>query len=134
MRLDALDLLSDFLVLEVPQSLHLTLKPVFLAKLPLEAMVARVVAIDRDLFPASVVDGGKSMGQMGVFQLYLIPLIERHIPVVLLVGDVRDGLVHGGVEPVCYFGPGEGDVVVVMCLILEVHEELRLLCGHCMSA
>lgn len=62
------------------------------------------------------------MSHMRIFQLNLIPLIERHVPVVLLVRDVGDGLVHGGVELVCYFGPGEGDVVIVMGLVLEVHE------------
>lgn len=56
-----------------------------------------------------------------------------HVSVVLLVGNVGDGLVHGGVELVCDFGLGKGNVVVVVRLVLEIHEELGLLCGHCME-
>lgn len=62
------------------------------------------------------------MRHICIFQLNLIPLAERHIPVVLLVRDIGDGLVHGGVELVCYFGPGEGDILIMMGLVLEVHE------------
>lgn len=71
------------------------------------------------------------MSHMRILQLYLVPLAQRHVSVVLLVGDVGDGLVHGSVKLVGYFGFGKGNVMVVMCLVLEIHEELGLLGGHC---
>lgn len=114
----------------LPHSLLLLSQPITLPKLPLEAIIPRIIPLHIDLLPPSNRNGRQSFIHILIPHINLIPHIESEISIIFLPRDLIDGSTQRILKPIFYLGAGILDVLVVMSFVLEVHVQLGLLCGH----
>lgn len=87
-------------------SFFLLIKSIFESKASLEAVVARVVALDAYFFSWLMLNGSQTTAHVFILNWNIVALIDGNISIVDAVREVIDGLIDGAVELVDDFGFG----------------------------
>ena len=118
-RLHPPNLLLDLFVLEVYESMLLTLEGVFVPELPLKLVVAGIVAIIGDDLLPCMVDAAESVGHPSILCIDRVPFFYREVPIVFLPANGIDGVIDTVREVVFDFRLHRLQVLVVVSLVLK---------------
>ena len=130
LRLHAFDFLLYLSILGLPLPLLLLPEPITLPKLPLKAIIPRIIPLHTDFLPASDSNGCQSLLHVFIPNLNLISHIKGEIPIASLRRNMIDSSTQRILEFIYYLRPCILYILIMMCLVLKIHIELRLLRRH----